>query len=400
MVDGLWGNDPIKSDFATVVQRQKALGFNAVRLPFSFVDLAISPARSFTFDCPTMPSALELGSSVTPPGYTATPIADLPNPPARTEGKCNDYLPSTSVRDRFLWVIKFFIQNGFYVMIDNHAREDPTVLESKEAWVSQWAALAEDLMSDPEIAGRIIFDILNEPDELGLRWEATDSNVALKDLYIDAMDAIENVAPRSIFAIEGAGQLSLGTNLGGNFGLTKKIYETFKYIYIYVTKEECHSSFYRTINPITFLPGADGYATDASILEAEPSLSDPRPFFDALLEKPYRSRTLLSPHVYPPSVTFSNAPTQYGQGLWDRLTASFGTKTADGYCSTKNNSDCQVFPVAIGEFGSKFENPIDNQALLDLANYLNDEEAAAEFQHDPIPNWFYWYEEGTRFFSI
>jgi len=40
MVDGLWGGpDSLSYDFATVVYRMQLLGFNAVRLPFSFHDL-------------------------------------------------------------------------------------------------------------------------------------------------------------------------------------------------------------------------------------------------------------------------------------------------------------------------------------------------------------------------
>lgn len=124
-------------------------------------------------------------------------------------------------------------------------------------------------------------------------------------------------------------------------------------------------------------------------MEDSPGLSDPRPFFDALLEKPYRSRTILSPHVYPPSVTYDAGPRQYGEGLWNRLNLSFGSKTQKGYC-TSEGKDCQTFPVAIGEFGSKFESSVDNQALKDFASYLNNEGPAANSEHNPIRDWFYW----------
>src|SRR5687768_13330852 len=40
MTDGLWaGPDGLSLDFATVVYRMQLLGFNAIRLPFSFKDL-------------------------------------------------------------------------------------------------------------------------------------------------------------------------------------------------------------------------------------------------------------------------------------------------------------------------------------------------------------------------
>lgn len=215
MVDGLWSDDPLQSDFATVVRRQKALGFNAVRMPFSFKDLAITPARSYAFDCPSLPSPKEIGASVTPSGYSDFNVPELPHPPERTPGKCNDYLPSSSVWDRFIWVIKFYIENGFYVMIDNHGLEDETVLIDSKRWAELWAALAKELLQDPDTAGRVIFDILNEPDLLEIRWESSNGKPALKDLYLEVMDKIYEVSSEAIFAVEGAGQLELGTNYGG-----------------------------------------------------------------------------------------------------------------------------------------------------------------------------------------
>ena len=46
------GTDSLTLDFATVVYRLQLLGFNAVRLPFSFVDLYDTPPKSQTRSCP------------------------------------------------------------------------------------------------------------------------------------------------------------------------------------------------------------------------------------------------------------------------------------------------------------------------------------------------------------
>ena len=52
MVNGLWGSsDSMVLDFATIVQRQALLGFNAVRLPFSFKNLFGGSLQSFTQSC-------------------------------------------------------------------------------------------------------------------------------------------------------------------------------------------------------------------------------------------------------------------------------------------------------------------------------------------------------------
>ena len=258
MVDGLWGSDALSADFATVVQRQKLLGFNAVRLPFSFKDLAASP-RSFTVDYCQLPTPEQVAASVTPPGQTPPgPAPALPAPPPRQPNKCNDYLPSSSTMDRFVWVVNFYANNGFYVLVDNHLREDQSAINDPAGWARAWADLATRLTADPVTRSRLMIDILNEPDNFGVRWEKSGSNPALKDLYLSAMDAIETAAPGVMFFVEGTGQGGLNTNWG------------------------------------------DGFATDPVEI-ANRGLSDPRPFFTALLGKPYRDRTVLSPHVSRPA---------------------------------------------------------------------------------------------------
>ena len=40
MLEGMWVNgDAMQRDLATILQRIRLLGFNAIRLPFSFQDL-------------------------------------------------------------------------------------------------------------------------------------------------------------------------------------------------------------------------------------------------------------------------------------------------------------------------------------------------------------------------
>ena len=335
MVDGLWSNNPLSGDFATVVRRQKLLGFNGVRLPFSFKDLDKSP-RSFVIQNCSPPSDQAVAESVTPPGSsTAGAAPDLPNPPSYSGNACNGYLPNTSTRDRFIWVAKFFAKNGFYVMVDNHLREDQTALEDVDGWSQKWADLVKDLSKDSDLKDNLIVDLLNEPDNYGIKWSR------LGDMYLKAMDAIEAKSPGTIFAIEGTGQSGLQVNWG------------------------------------------DGFATER--IESL-GLSDPRQFFNSLLSKPYRNRVILSPHVYPPSVTFNyNAVT--GDALYDRLSTSFGSKMTQGYC---DGSNCQKFPVAIGEFGSKFVEQTDLTSMKDLARYLNNRGSAKDGKHNPIHNWFYW----------
>lgn len=339
MVDGLWsGSGPLASDFATVVYRLKLLGFNAVRLPFSFKDINTLSPRNYTNAC-QIPTQSTIQASVTNPSVAvgSKVIPPMIAPPPRVAGKCDDYLPNDTTLNRFLWTVNFFAKNGFYVLIDNHLREDQTVLENKQLWVQNWKDLVTKISQDPISKKMLMIDILNEPDEYEIKWETSGSTPGLKDLYLAVMDAVYPINSEALFFIEGTAQGDIGANWG------------------------------------------DGFST------ADSGLSNPSSFFNTLLTKPYLNQVVISPHVYPPSVT--GASQNYsGSGLYNRLTASFGYLTQQGYC----NGICKTFPVAIGEMGSRFTENNDIQSMQDFAKYLNNTGTGADGKHHAIKNWFYW----------
>ena len=330
---GLWGSDPLGSDFQTIVWRQKLLGFNAVRLPFSFKSFAGTPQAT------AKPCDLNVAAQVK--ALTADPqdnpaLVTEPPPlahPVDAKGQCNGYLPTSSSRDQFLWVVDFYVRNGFYVLVDNHS-EDHTVVENGDEWAQKWAQLIADIMSKDSAKGRVFADILNEPDQVGGRW--AEGAVHMGELYIKAMDAIWAKSQDIIFFVEGLGQAGTGANWGDGF---------------------CHD--------------------DASM---QAGASDPRHFLDTVLSKPYAGHTVLSPHVYGPAVT--HATSRYkDKELYDRLDLSFGSKTKGSY---KN----RPFPVAVGEFGSTFREPEDVAAMESIAKYLTGQDGSSA--HNAIPHWFYW----------
>lgn len=87
--------------------------------------------------------------------------------------------------------------------------------------------------------------------------------VQLGNLYLDAMDKIYAVSPSTLMLIEGSMTGGVG-NTGINWG--------------------------------------DGFVSDDTVLRST-GLTDPRPFFNTLLGKPYLNNVALSPHMYPPSIT-------------------------------------------------------------------------------------------------
>lgn len=94
-------------------------------------------------------------------------------------------------------------------------------------------------------------------------------------------------------------------------------------------------------------PTGDGFVSDPELI-SENGLSDPRPFLDELLMRPFSTRTLLAPHLFPPSIStkLKGAVAGGGQELYDRLAASWGKLARVGHCLGER---CQRFPVVIGE---------------------------------------------------
>ena len=134
MFDGLLDSaSSFSQDFQTQVQRILSLGFNMVKIPFSFNDLSGLQPLDFVVNC-TLPTTAQLQSSVTNPNVTSPPGRSIPalNASAATviSGTCNSYLPNDSVLDRFLYVVDFLATNNLYVVLSNNVTADNTVAVS------------------------------------------------------------------------------------------------------------------------------------------------------------------------------------------------------------------------------------------------------------------------------
>jgi hypothetical protein len=127
----------------------------------------------------------------------------------------------------------------------------------------------------------------------------------------------------------------------------------------------------------------NGFITDRQII-SENGLSDANPFFQQLGGKPYVDLTVISPHLYPPSIAGGSLT---GGGLFYKFSKSFGYLNKQGYCSEHG---CRTYPIVIGEFGSAFHTDLDKQWLQDFVKYVNNVGEAADGQHEAVPHWMWW----------
>lgn len=345
MVDGLWeSKSSLSGDFATIVYRMKLLGWNSVRLPFSFKNLYGGTVSSFTQECATDTTST-IASSTNDPTVGFTGVAPEPTyTPPTTPGVCNSYLPDDSVLSRFMFVLSVFARNNMYVVIDNHLNLDSTITDNPDTWVEQWKSLATTISKSPDISPWVMMDLANEPDSLDLTWEGGGGLPGMAQYYLEAMDAISEVIPNQVFLIEGLGQIGSTAICWGN-----------------------------------------GFITDKKIV-AQRGYSDPTSFFTQLMSKKYAGNVVISPHIYGASISHSS--TYSGTTLIDALSTSMGYLNKKGFCDA--SGECRVFPIVIGETGSSLKDSRDFDFYTSFIQYLTNSGPGDDGKHNPIDSVFWW----------
>jgi hypothetical protein len=164
---------------------------------------------------------------IDPKDYAANSNKALPGNPSAlgdtSSGTCNSYLPMTKNEDRLLYVVQQFINMGLYVVLDYQPMGTEQHAYNLSQFVSSWTALWKRVMCLPnfssDVAGRILVDVMNEPDSMGVRWEAQGDRPGAQQLYLGTADALWAASPSNgvRFMFEGTGQNSFGLNWGNGF---------------------------------------------------------------------------------------------------------------------------------------------------------------------------------------
>ncbi|KIZ07795.1 hypothetical protein MNEG_0153 [Monoraphidium neglectum] len=227
MVDGLWiGGSEAATDFALITYQLRLLGYNAVRLPFIWRDLEMAPKNLDKACYPVTPEQLKrrLISPHMLDTYSSKQLPGNVSPQRkRQNGYCNQYLPGgSSSYHRLLFVMQSIIAQGMYVILDYQ----PMGLEQHpynqqqfvDSWTNLWSMVACLPNFKSDLANRVFVDVMNEPDSMGIKWEAANGRPGAHQLYLGTADALWQVTPDEVlFMFEGTGQQALGLNWGNGF---------------------------------------------------------------------------------------------------------------------------------------------------------------------------------------
>eukprot|EP00775_Hariotina_reticulata_P012217 gene12217-12355_t len=222
MVDGLGhGGSDAETDFSTIAYELRQLGYNTVRLPFRYRDLDYPYPKDYSVSCWSM-SQDDLKKRLLEPGaWTHKSLPWNPAQMPKSSGQCNTYLPSSSTYDRMMYTIQSFISQGMYVILDYQPMNTEFQANNVAEFTCKWRNLVSRVVSlynwDTDIRGRLIIDIMNEPDSMGLAWEPANGKPGARELYISVMDNLYSLSRDLLFMVEGAGQSNFGLNWGNGF---------------------------------------------------------------------------------------------------------------------------------------------------------------------------------------
>jgi hypothetical protein len=365
--------------------------------------------------------------------------------------------PQPAVLDRYLWTVQAAVAHGFYVAMSYHPTgasgrdADRSAADSwgpagfAAAWLALWRRVSCLPNFGADLKGRLLLDLMNEPDALGMGWGQPLSVGGDLDAAVRAAvsagwtqepgtvsGSVKVLPPPTAAAMAAARSLP---------GFAKPVswaalaMTAMQALYSVTTpSQEAQQAWGKVYKPPpsgAALPGlparsspaasngaiasalaaadaaaaappppflvliegtgqtnlglnwGNGFSVDPGVLTSRnPPASDARPFFKGLLlsSPALRARVALSPHAYPPTITrgpndpLSDVADLVGGALWRALDYSFGfAMKAPGVCASGGASPsppCAVFPVVLGEFGSRFVEPADLAWLEDVAGWL------------------------------
>lgn len=139
--------------------------------------------------------AVSAASSFTVPGWHTT----------NTDTLCPGVHPASTSITHALNAYRHVLPMQWFAVaqgLEDHAYD---VTRFVDAWAALWKQVSCLPNFQRDIANRVFVDIMNEPDSMEIRWEASGSRPGAHQLYLGTADALWALSPgKVLFMFEGA----------------------------------------------------------------------------------------------------------------------------------------------------------------------------------------------------
>lgn len=109
-------------------------------------EIASATAMALTLVVDFQDTPATIVASTVQPGQTASGTAPSPAYSATTvPGTCNSYLPSDTTLNRFMFVVNYYAQSGFYIILDNQFNLDQTAINNQQQWLQRVSSCFSDM---------------------------------------------------------------------------------------------------------------------------------------------------------------------------------------------------------------------------------------------------------------
>ena len=195
-------NRTADGDLLVVLQRMRALGFDAVKIPFSFYDVSSPTYLDGAIRTCQVTSQAVIRQSVLPPGFdTQTVIGkQLPQIVGTTTGVCNAYLAGFHGVDRLIQAVNMTLINGMNVILEN--TDGDIALSDPAGWILSWVQLATRL-SLLEANQSVLISPLDTTSAPGLQWASHDNLPGINDLFKTVLAALNPLLPHTVLLLGG-----------------------------------------------------------------------------------------------------------------------------------------------------------------------------------------------------
>ena len=195
-------NRTADGDLLVVLQRMRALGFDAVKIPFSFYDVSSPTYLDGAIRTCQVTSQAVIRQSVLPPGFDSQVLIgkQLPQIVGTTTGVCNAYLSRFQGVDRLIQAVNMTLLNDMNVILEN--TDGDIALSDPAGWILSWVQLAV-RVSLLGANRSVLVSPLDTTMAQGLQWASHANLPGINDLFKTVLAALDPVLPHTVLLLGG-----------------------------------------------------------------------------------------------------------------------------------------------------------------------------------------------------